>query len=77
MIDETDYTGLHAHPMDPTVVEFVAYERVDGTWDVFVFEVLNVQIMDAPRNSARKTPLTTQNHNAIYIFALYQRCSLC
>lgn len=34
-LDISQYTGNHQHPMDPTVVEFVAYERIDGQWDVF------------------------------------------
>jgi len=38
-MNEDDYTDTHQHPLDPTVVEFVAYKRRDGNgWDVYVFE---------------------------------------
>ena len=37
-MNEADYTGHHAHAQDSAVVEIVAYERKDGSWDVFVFE---------------------------------------
>lgn len=37
-MNEKDYTGVHTHPSDPTVVEIVAYERIDQSWDVFIFE---------------------------------------
>jgi hypothetical protein len=36
--DSHIYSGKHIHPMDPTVIEIVAYERLDGEWDVFVCE---------------------------------------
>ena len=35
---EEDYTDLHRHPSDPTIVEIVAYERRNQSWDVFIFE---------------------------------------
>ena len=35
---EEDYTERHTHPMDSTVVEIVAYERRDQSWDVFIYE---------------------------------------
>ena len=38
-MNEDEYTGAHQHPSDPTVVEFVAYERRDGSgWNVYVFK---------------------------------------
>jgi|SRR5579871_1364887 len=37
-MDEHEYTGSHIHPIDPTVVEIVAYQRKDKDWDVFVCE---------------------------------------
>lgn len=37
-MDWDQYTDNHAHPADLTVVEFVAYERLDGDWDVYVVE---------------------------------------
>jgi len=37
-MDETRYTGRHIHPSGRAVVEVVGYERIDGGWDVFVFE---------------------------------------
>ena len=37
-MDKARYTGRHIHPSDPTDVELVAYETIDGAWDVFVFE---------------------------------------
>ena len=37
-MDKSRYTGQHIHPSGPTHVELVAYETIDGAWDVFVFE---------------------------------------
>src|SRR5262245_44509374 len=39
-MNEHEYTGSHAHPSDPSVVEIVAYQRMDRYWDVFVCEPL-------------------------------------
>ena len=39
-MNEDDYTDNHIHPLDSTIVEFVAYERRDVGWDVYVFEPL-------------------------------------
>jgi hypothetical protein len=38
IMNEADYTSRHAHAQEPAVVEIVAYERKDGSWDVFVFK---------------------------------------
>jgi hypothetical protein len=37
---EEDYIDfdLHAHPSGSTVVEIVAYQRNDRSWDVFIYE---------------------------------------
>ncbi|WP_309712572.1 hypothetical protein [Armatimonas sp.] len=37
-MNEDDYTGSHSHPICQHLVELVAYERHDGSYDVFVFE---------------------------------------
>jgi hypothetical protein len=37
-MDWSLYTDRHTHPSDSYCVEFVAYERRDGGWDVFAFE---------------------------------------
>jgi len=37
-MDWNKYTDYHVHPQDNHLVEIVAYERLDGAWDVYVFE---------------------------------------
>jgi hypothetical protein len=37
-MNEDDYTDHHCHPLCEHLVEMVAYERHDGSYDVFVFE---------------------------------------
>jgi hypothetical protein len=37
-MNDHGYTSLHIHPTFQTVVEIVAYQRIDCGWDVFVFE---------------------------------------
>jgi hypothetical protein len=39
-VDEARYTDRHVHPSIQTDVEVVAYETIDGAWDVFVFATL-------------------------------------
>jgi hypothetical protein len=37
-LDWSLYTDRHTHPSGSYCVEFVAYERRDGGWDVFAYE---------------------------------------
>jgi hypothetical protein len=37
-VDWNLYTDRHTHPSSSYCVEFVAYERRDGGWDVFAYE---------------------------------------
>lgn len=41
-LDPEHYTQRHCRPTRPTRVEFIAYERRAGGWDVFVFEPVGV-----------------------------------
>lgn len=42
VLNEDGYTGNHSHPLCEHLVELVAYERHDGSYDVFVFEPVGV-----------------------------------
>jgi hypothetical protein len=41
-LDPFTYTGRHVSPAQPTWVQLIAYERRDGSWDLFVFEPVGI-----------------------------------
>ena len=46
------YTGNHIHPLESYSIEFVAYEKIDGSWDVFLDEPPeSVPELDKNRNA--------------------------
>lgn len=38
IINGIEYPGNHIHPLAPSILDIIAYERKDGTWDVYIFE---------------------------------------